>query len=78
MTGLFNRSGEEYSAVDGRHCIKCGAELGNLDTALHKKMINRGADRFFCIKCLAEYIGVTEDDLLRKAEQFKKSGCTLF
>ena len=59
-------------------CIKCGREINNLDAALHKKMINRGANRFMCIHCLAEYIGVTEDDLLRKAKQFRRMGCTLF
>lgn len=59
-------------------CIKCGKELMNMDIALYKKMINRGAERFMCIRCLAEYIGVTEDDLLMKAEHFRKMGCTLF
>ena len=59
-------------------CTECGRELKNLDIALYKKMINRGAVRCMCIDCLAEYIGVTRDDLLMKAEQFKRQGCTLF
>lgn len=62
----------------GFSCQKCGRTLKNLDVALHKKMINRGAVQFMCIDCLAEYIGVSKDELLKKAEQFKKMGCTLF
>ncbi len=59
-------------------CLECGKELKNLDVALHKKMVNRGSVRYMCIDCLAKYIGVTRDDLLMKAEQFKRQGCTLF
>ncbi len=59
-------------------CMKCGKELKNIDTALHKKLINRGAKQFMCMDCLGEYVGLTHEQLLQKAEQFKKDGCTLF
>lgn len=59
-------------------CIKCGKKLKNLDVALHKKMINRGATSWMCIECLSDYIGVSTDELKKKAEYFKKQGCTLF
>ena len=28
--------------------------------------------------CLADYLGVTEEELLAKVEEFKEEGCTLF
>lgn len=59
-------------------CMKCGKRLQNLDVALHKKMINRGAREYMCIDCLSEYIGVSKQDLLDKAEFFKQQGCMLF
>ena len=59
-------------------CIKCGKELERIDIGLYKKMVNRGADKFMCIDCLGEEIGVSREMLLEKAEQFKKAGCTLF
>ncbi len=48
------------------------------ETALTKKMINRGTDRFFCLSCLAEHFGVTEAILHQKIRDFREMGCTLF
>ena len=59
-------------------CIKCGVKLKTVDIGLHKKMINRGAERWMCVDCLGEHIGVSREELLKKAEYFKKMGCTLF
>ncbi len=59
-------------------CIKCGTKLRRLDIGLYKKMINRGAEEFMCVDCLSEKIGVPKEQLLEKAEQFKKMGCILF
>ena len=49
-------------------CIKCGKKIGKLDSGLHKKMINRGAERWMCVDCLSEHIGVPREELLKKAE----------
>ena len=59
-------------------CMKCGAELKNVEVGLTKKMINRGATQYMCLTCLSEFTGVSEEALLMKAEQFKKMGCILF
>ena len=59
-------------------CIKCGVKLKTVDIGLHKKMINRGAERWMCVDCLGEHIGVSREELLKKAEYFKQMGCTLF
>ncbi len=69
----------DASSVSNRmKCIKCSCTLKNIDVGLHKKMINRGSTEFMCIDCLSKYIGVSKEELLRKAEYFKKMGCVLF
>lgn len=59
-------------------CKNCGRELNSDDIGLTKKLINRGAEEFFCIDCLAEKFGCTTQLLEKKIEQFKKNGCSLF
>ena len=34
-------------------CARCGAVLEKDDIALTRKMVNRGAETFFCVSCLA-------------------------
>ena len=62
---------------DGR-CAACGRVLEPDEIALTRKIINRGASRFFCITCLAEHFQVSEDVLREKIVQFREMGCTLF
>lgn len=59
-------------------CTKCGTALSRDEIALHKKLYNRAAKSFFCIKCSSEYLGVTQEMLACKIEEFKRMGCTLF
>ena len=59
-------------------CIQCGAVLKPDDIGLHRKLINRGAQEFLCMDCLARKFGVAREELEQKIEQFKKQGCTLF
>ena len=59
-------------------CIKCGSALTKDERALHKKLINRGATEFCCIRCLAVHFNVSVDSLYDKMTQFKLTGCTLF
>ena len=63
---------------DSDHCIKCGAGLCQLDKALHRKLINRGAQEFMCKACLAAYFQTTTGQLDELAEYYKSVGCTLF
>lgn len=60
------------------NCIKCGKELVPDEVALHKKLVNRGAEEHMCIQCCADYFEVTVELLEEKIVQFKNSGCTLF
>ena len=59
-------------------CRKCGRTLKSLEVGATKKFINRGAEEFCCLTCLAGEFHVTEALLLEKIEQFKRQGCTLF
>ncbi|MFA6730731.1 MAG: hypothetical protein WCR95_07020 [Eubacteriales bacterium] len=59
-------------------CYSCGAELGSDDIGAHKKLVNRGAEKFLCLSCLAGFFGVDEVLIKKKVEEFKKAGCALF
>lgn len=59
-------------------CFHCGCELTADDIGAYMKLINRGAQEFLCVPCLAKELKVDDGEIRRKIEQFKKSGCTLF
>lgn len=60
-------------------CYVCGKEdLTKDEIGITKKLIDKKAKRFYCLSCLAEYLEVTEEELLDKIEEFKNEGCTLF
>lgn len=60
-------------------CIICGKERLNRDTVgINKKLLGEAVHNFYCMDCLAEYLGCTVDELLDKIEEFKEEGCTLF
>ena len=61
-----------------KHCILCEIELKKDYVALNKKLLGRSIEKYYCIRCLAEYIGCTVEDLLTKIEEFKEQGCVLF
>ena len=59
-------------------CICCGAHLTRNDIGATKKLVNRGAEEFLCIPCLAKKFKVTEERMWQKIEEFRDWGCTLF
>ena len=59
-------------------CVRCGAPLVKDDIAMTRKMINRGAESFYCLPCLADHFELTEDILREKIKEFRAMGCTLF
>ncbi len=60
-------------------CKKCSAELFSDDIAIHRKLILRNAEEFFCIDCLAEYFGCKRENVEALIEHYRISGnCTLF
>jgi hypothetical protein len=60
-------------------CHICGADKLPKDiVAANKKFFGTRLEKFFCLPCLAEFFGVTEQDILDKIEGFKEDGCALF
>lgn len=60
-------------------CVACGKKIASKDTiGINKKLLGTDIKKFYCMDCLADYLGCTVDDLLEKIEEFKEEGCTLF
>ncbi len=59
-------------------CMKCGKTLTADEIALHRKLFNRGAKRFLCIRCCSEHFDVPVPLLEQKIKYFRETGCTLF
>lgn len=60
-------------------CVSCGKIGLNKDTiGINKKLLGLQTKNFFCMDCLAAYLGTTVEDLYDKIEDFKNEGCTLF
>ena len=59
-------------------CCQCSKKLLPDEIALTRKLINRGASRFFCLSCLARHFELPESALEEKIRQFRAMGCTLF
>lgn len=62
-----------------KECIACGYKPLDKNTiAINKKLLGKNIKNFYCMNCLAEFLGCTVDDLLEKIEEFKEEGCSLF
>lgn len=60
-------------------CISCGTEnLSKNTIGINRKLLGEKVDNFYCIDCLAEYLGVSKQDIMDKVEEFKEQGCKLF
>ena len=65
--------------MERRKCYVCGkAPLSKDEIGLTKKLIDKKSTVFYCLPCLAEYLEVTEEELIAKIEEFKEEGCVLF
>ncbi len=59
-------------------CTDCGKLINKDEIALSRKLIDLNTEEFYCLACMAENFGCTEDDLKIKIREFKEQGCTLF
>ena len=65
--------------MERKKCYVCGkAPLSKDEIGLTKKLIDKKSTVFYCLPCLAEYLEVTEEELIAKIEEFKEEGCVLF
>ncbi len=61
------------------NCVICGKEQLDKNTVgINKKLLGEQIDNFYCMECLADYLGCTVQELLDKIEEFKEEGCKLF
>ena len=60
------------------NCKKCGAALVQVEKALHRKLVNRGAEDFMCKKGLSAHSDIPIEKLDELAVYYKKQGCMLF
>ena len=60
-------------------CVICGkSDLEKDVIGINKKLLGTDITNYYCMECLAEYLGCTVEELLDKIEEFKDEGCTLF
>ena len=60
-------------------CIACGKTNLDKDTiGINKKLLGEDVPTFYCLDCLADYLGCEVQDILDKIEEFKEEGCKLF
>lgn len=60
-------------------CIACGKQDLDKDTiGINKKLLGEDVATYYCIDCLADYLGCEIQDILDKIEEFKEEGCKLF
>ncbi len=65
--------------ADYKNCMECGADLLADDIAIHRKLVQRNAEEFYCIDCLAELMGRTRPEIEKLIKYYRESGhCTLF
>lgn len=60
-------------------CIACGKSNLDKDTiGINQKLLGEDITNFYCMECLADYLGCEVQDILDKIEEFKEEGCKLF
>lgn len=60
-------------------CVICEKEILEKNViGLNKKLLGNDIKKYYCMSCLAEFLGVTEEELLAKIDEFKEQGCKLF
>ena len=62
-----------------KQCVSCCKKLLSKDEyGICIKLLGEDTEAFYCLACLADYLKVTEQDILDKIEEFKEEGCKLF
>ena len=64
--------------MSSEQCIKCGAGLSQDEKALHRKLVNRGAEEFMCKRCLSAHFDIPVEKLDELVIYYRKQGCMLF
>ncbi len=60
-------------------CASCGKALFEKnEIGINKKLLGEKTMAYYCMDCLADYLGVTVQNIEDKIEEFKEQGCKLF
>lgn len=60
-------------------CVACGRTDLDKDTiGINKKLLGEDVSTYYCMDCLADYLGCEVQAILDKIEEFKEEGCKLF
>lgn len=60
-------------------CVACGKDpLTKDEIGVCKKLLGIDTSTFYCLPCFADYLAVTEQDIMDKIQEFKEEGCKLF
>ncbi len=60
-------------------CVSCGKEpLTKDEIGICKKLLSADTKVFYCLPCFADFLAVSEQDILEKIQEFKEEGCKLF
>jgi hypothetical protein len=59
-------------------CCVCAGDISKTAIGLNKKLLDRNTNKYMCVSCLADYLDVSQDELLDLVEEFKNQGCALF
>ena len=60
-------------------CVACGRTDLDKDTiGINKKLLGEDVSTYYCMDCLADYLGCEVQDILDKIEEFKEEGGKLF
>lgn len=69
----------EIMANKNYKCVACGKiDLDKDTVGVNRKLLGTDVKSFYCMDCLADYLGCTSQDILEKIEEFKEEGCKLF
>ena len=60
-------------------CFNCGKEILGDESAIYRKLVNKLAEKFLCIHCLAIYFDCKEAYIRDLIKYYRESGtCALF
>ena len=61
-----------------KDCVQCGKKLTDDEIAITRKLVNRGAEEFYCAECLARRFKIGTEEVYCLIERFREAGCSLF
>jgi len=60
-------------------CLNCGKEILGDESAIYRKLVNKLADKFLCIPCLAIHFNCKEEDIHDLIKYYRETGiCAMF